>query len=93
MPFISFCDMEQNGIETQIDLLQGPQGVPGPEGPKGEPGPKGTSGAQGVQGPEKEGDRGAQGEPQGLSGKQIELLYYNSDIPDTSSLSGFLDQS
>ena len=58
--------MEQNGIETQIDLLQGPPGVPG------------TQGARGPKGPE--GERGPQGEPQGPSGKL--LVYYTVVISD-----------
>ena len=40
-PYIAFCDMEQNITETQIDMLQGPQG------PQGVPGPKGETGIQG----------------------------------------------
>ena len=34
-PYIAFCDMEQNITETRIDLLQGPQGIPGPKGETG----------------------------------------------------------
>ena len=68
--------MQQNGMETQIDMLQGPQGEPGPQGatgPQGEQGiqghegPQGAQGIQGEQGPQ--GQEGPQGE-QGIQGEQ-----------------------
>ena len=48
----------------QMELLQGPQGEPGPTGPQGEPGPTGPQGPQGDPGPTgPEGKQGPQGEP------------------------------
>ena len=41
MPYIGFCNMQENGEETQIDMLQGVQGV---QGIQGVPGPKGETG-------------------------------------------------
>lgn len=64
---------------TQIEVLDGKQGNPGPQGPKGDtgskgdkgdPGPKGDSGEPGIQG--EKGDQGIQGlqGPQGEQGIQ-----------------------
>ena len=92
MPYIAFCDMEQDGIETQTNILQGPQGDPGIQGvpgPEGQKGPKGETGAQGQSGTEGQpGPRGATGQqgPKGergakcLSGKQMNLCY--SRVPN-----------
>ena len=44
MPYISFCNMQRNGEETQLDMLQGPQGIQGVPGPKGETGARGQPG-------------------------------------------------
>ena len=41
MPYVGFCNMQQNGEETLIDMLQGPQGIQGVPGPKGETGIQG----------------------------------------------------
>jgi len=37
-------------IGTQLGIVQGPQGEPGPQGPQGEPGPQGPQGERGIQG-------------------------------------------
>ena len=70
MPYIVFCNMEQNGIETQLDLLQGPQGVPGIQGAPGIQGVPGIQGAPGIQG--ESGPQGQDGVPgiQGAPGPQ-----------------------
>ena len=68
MPYISFCNMQRNGKETQLDMLQGPQGIQGVPGPKGETGAQGQPGIEGQSGPM--GQKGPQGVPgiQGVPG-------------------------
>jgi len=44
---LAFCNMENNGLETEIQPLKGPQGPPGLPGPRGVNGLPGPPGPQG----------------------------------------------